>query len=190
MPHRPPAALLSMRDQLANFETGPAADKMAHLSSLAREFGLPAPISKEGVKATEEFNKLSTQIVLQQVAQLGGAGTDDKLAAGIKGNPSTYLSKQGNKAVTALMLGNEDAISAKNAAWQKWLASGKTPDSYGQFSTQFNRIYDPRVFQGVHGPQGPCGDDPEHDAGKEGLRRARPHRRSGRLDQVAWPTSC
>jgi hypothetical protein len=144
------AALLSMRDQLANFETGPAADKMAHLSALAREFGLPAPISKEGVKATEEFNKLSTQIVLQQVAQLGGAGTDDKLAAGIKGNPSTYLSKQGNKAVTALMLGNEDALAAKNAAWQKWLAAGKTPDSYGQFSAQFNRIYDPRVFQGVY----------------------------------------
>jgi hypothetical protein len=144
------AALLSMRDQLANFETGPAADKMAHLSALAREFGLPAPISKEGVKATEEFNKLSTQIVLQQVAQLGGAGTDDKLAAGIKGNPSTYLSKQGNKSVTALMLGNEDAIAAKNAAWQKWLASGKTPDSYGQFSAQFNRLYDPRVFQGVY----------------------------------------
>ncbi len=144
------AALLSMRDQLANFETGPAADKLAHLSALAREFGLPAPISKEGVKATEEFNKLSTQIVLQQVAQLGGAGTDDKLAAGIKGNPSTYLSKQGNKAVTALMLGNEDAMAAKNGAWQKWLAAGKTPDTYGQFSAQFNRIYDPRVFQGIY----------------------------------------
>lgn len=141
------AALLSMRDQLANFETGPAADKMAHLSALAREFGLPAPISKEGVKATEEFNKLSTQIVLQQVAQLGGAGTDDKLAAGIKGNPSTYLSKQGNKAVTALMLGNEDAIASKNAAWQAWQQHGHGPESYGQFSTQFNGIYDPRVFQ-------------------------------------------
>jgi hypothetical protein len=141
------AALLSMRDQLANFETGPAADKMAHVSALAREFGLPAPVSKEGVKATEEFNKLSTQIVLQQVAQLGGAGTDDKLAAGIKGNPSTYLSKLGNKAVTALMLGNEDAISAKNEAWQKWQQAGKGPETYGSFSTQFNRIYDPRVFQ-------------------------------------------
>lgn len=144
------AALLSMRDQLANFDTGPAADKLSHLAALANEFHVPwvvPTISPEKVKATEEFNKLSTQIVLQQVQQLGGAGTDDKLAAGIKGNPSTYLSKQGNRAVTALMLGNEQAITSKNEAWQKWQAAGKGPETYGQFSTQFNRIYDPRVFQ-------------------------------------------
>lgn len=144
------AALLSMRDQLVNFESGPAAEGLARLSALAQQFGISGAINPKATSAVEEFNKLSTQVVLQQVAQLGGAGTDDKLAAGIKGNPSSALSKMGNKAVIALMLGNEDAIAAKNEAWQKWLASGQPVTSYGQFSTAFNRNYDPRVFQAVH----------------------------------------
>lgn len=144
------AALQSMRDQLASFNSGPAADAVARIGALADQLDFKGVVNPKGVKATEEFNKLSTQIVLQQVQQLGGAGTDDKLAAGIKASPSSTLSKMGNKAVIALMLGNEDAITAKNEAWQRWLASGKTPDTYGQFSTLFNRNYDPRVFQAVH----------------------------------------
>lgn len=141
------AALLSMREQLDNFESGPMADQMARLGALAAEFGYASPKMTASTKATEEFNKLSTQIVLGQVAALGGAGTDDKLAAGIKGNPNSALSKMGNRSVIALMLGNEDAIAAKNEAWQRWLAAGHGPESYGSFSTQFNRLWDPRVFQ-------------------------------------------
>jgi hypothetical protein len=147
------AALMTMRDKVGQFASGPAANTLLTLGALATQFGLPAP--RKGAAAQEEFNKMSTQIVLQQVAQLGGAGTDDKLAAGIKGNPSATMTRMGNKGVLALMLGNEDAITAKNEAWQKWLGSGKGPESYGSFSTQFNRLYDPRVFQAQYmsGPE-------------------------------------
>jgi hypothetical protein len=44
------------------------------------------------------------------------------------------------------LLGNEDAIQAKNSAWLK--ASGEDPSlSYRQFSNNFTKNFDPRVFQ-------------------------------------------
>jgi hypothetical protein len=52
----------------------------------------------------------------------------------------------GNKNIIALLKGNADAISAKNEAWQGW-QQAHGPESYGQFSTAFNKVYDPRVFQ-------------------------------------------
>jgi hypothetical protein len=48
------------------------------------------------------------------------------------------------------MLGLNDALGAKNEAWQRWRDAGNGPETYGKFQTQFNKIYNPRVFQSVY----------------------------------------
>jgi hypothetical protein len=109
--------------------------------------GAKIPEVTEGVAGQEEFNKLATQFINAQVGALGGTGTDSKLDSAMKGTPNEFMSKMGIQNVTSLMLGLEDATAAKAAAWQKWLSSGKGAETYGQFQTQFNKLYDPRVFQ-------------------------------------------
>lgn len=143
------AALSTMEQTLGKFESGPSAEATKELKALAGRFGLTPDSVREGVAAQEEFTKLGTQIALQQLQTLG-TGTDEKLGTAIKANPSTALSKLGNQQIIQLLKGNEDALAVKNQEWQKWLGSGNGPETYGQFSTQFNKTFDPRVFQSIY----------------------------------------
>jgi len=44
-----------------------------------------------------------------------------------------------------------DALQVMNSEWQKWLAGhNQNAGTYGQFVTQFNKTFDPRVFQSVY----------------------------------------
>lgn len=144
------AALMNIRNQLQNFTPGPKANWTYMLGALATQLGVASPKVTEGVAAQEEFAKLATQFINQQVGALGGSGTDSKLESAMKGTPNDLMSKEGILGVTNLMMGLEDATLAKNGAWQKWLGAGNGPESYGKFQTEFNRLYNPRVFQSVY----------------------------------------
>ncbi len=143
------AALSNLSDSLKDFTPGPKADLTYGLKALATQFGLAAPSSAKGVAAQEEFNKLSSQIALDQWGALGGTGTNDQLASTVKANPHEAMSKMGIKNVVALLQGNEDAIGAQFEAWQKFKAVHGAA-SYDQFQQGWNRYYDPRVFQAEH----------------------------------------
>lgn len=144
------AALMNIRDQMGKFQPGPKANWTYLLGALSQQLGVAPPKVTEGVAAQEEFNKLATQFINSQVGALGGTGTDAKLESARHGSPNEFMSKEGIMNVTNLMLGLNDAVKAKNEAWQKWLDAGNTPATYGKFQTQFNQIYNPRVFQSVY----------------------------------------
>ncbi len=140
------AALSNLTQALKGFTPGPKADLTYQLGALATQFNLPVPKVATGVAAQEEFNKLASQIALAQFSSLGGTGANEQLAATMKANPNQVMSKMGIKNVAALLQGNNDAIDAMNQAWQKYAAvNGK--GSYQDFTTDWNKIYDPRVFQ-------------------------------------------
>jgi len=141
------AALTNIRDSLATFTPGPKANWTYMIGALAQQLGVAPPKVTEGIAGQEEFNKLATQFINAQVGALGGTGTDSKLESARHGSPNEFMSKLGVTNVTSLMLGLEDATAAKATAWQKWLSAGNGPDTYGKFQTQFNSLYDPRVFQ-------------------------------------------
>lgn len=148
------AALKNIRDVVDNFKPGAKTNWIYAANALATQMGLGSKEFKERIKtetaAQEEFNKLATQFVNQQMGALGGSGTDSKLESAARGTPNEFMSKEGIKGVTSLMMGLNDATAAKNRAWQAWLASGKPAASYDRFATQFNEIYNPRVFQSVY----------------------------------------
>lgn len=144
------AALKNIRDTVDSFKPGAKTNWIYAAKALATQLGIAPPQMRDEVAAQEEFNKLATQFINQQVGALGGTGTDSKLESATKGTPNEFMSKEGIQNVTSLMMGLNDATVQKNAAWQKWLDSGKSPGSYGQFQTQFNAIYNPRVFQSAY----------------------------------------
>lgn len=146
------AILGNMEGLLDKFEPGPQSGFWKGMGQLAAEYGLKVPGAppKDKVQAQEEFGKLAFQLAQTQFQSLGGTGTDSKLDSTMHTSPSELLSKYGNKGIIALLKGNEDAVLAQSDAWQKWQDAGHGPDTYGKFLNQWNRIYDPRVFQAAY----------------------------------------
>lgn len=148
------ALLGNLESELDSFTPGPGADwsKVAGAFSnrLMQSFGLPG-IDPTSIQSQEQFNKMAGMIAQTQFQSLGGTGTDKQLGSTELTSPNSELSKLGNKGIIAMLKGNEDAIATKNKAWQQYQQQ-HGPQSYGQFSTQFNQSYDPRVFQSQYLP--------------------------------------
>lgn len=142
------ALLGNLESSLQDFTSGPGADWKRVASAFVNANSPFGPMfDPKKIASQEEFTKQATQLAQSQFQALGGTGTDNKLDSAMHTSPNDALSKMGNHGIISLLKGNEDAINAKNQAWQMWLQHGKGPESYGQFSTQFNQLYDPRVFQ-------------------------------------------
>lgn len=141
------ALLGNLEGALDQFTTGPGQNWKQVAKTFANA-NLPTGMQfdPKSIASQEEFNKQATQLAQSQFQSLGGTGTDAKLDSAMHTSPNDALSKLGNKGIIAMLKGNEDAISVKNQAWQSWLQN-HGPESYGAFSTQFNKSYDPRVFQ-------------------------------------------
>lgn len=141
------AMLQNMAAEADQFTSGPVSEQIKALTASANElFG--TKFNLEGVAAQERFDKLANQIAQVQAGALGITDQRERTAMGA--NPNSKMSNLGIKGNIALLLGNEDAIMVKNAALQNWLAGGGSPDQAWAWSTKFNQMYDPRVFQSVY----------------------------------------
>ncbi len=142
------AILGNMESELGDINTGPGTEAVAKFEKFlnANVFPKGFQYNVEGNSAREKFNKLAGLYIQSQFNDLGGTGTDAKLDAAGLTSPNSELSKLGIKGLIAMAKGNEDAIQAKGRAWTDYAASGGL-QNYRQFSTQFNKNYDPRVFQ-------------------------------------------
>ncbi len=139
------AILGNLEGELGSFTTGPGTEGLAKFNKFVNA-QLGTNINTKGLASREAFNKLAGMYAQSQFQALGGTGANAQLDATTLTSPNSELSKLGNKGIIALLKGNEDAIIAKNKAWQQWSQQNGS-GSYGQFSTQFQKNYDPRVFQ-------------------------------------------
>lgn len=144
---------------VSDFTPGPGADYARIAKSFANTV-LPESWQKPGsildpkrIASQEEFNKFAYQLAQQQFQQLGGTGTDSKLASTMATSPSELLSKYGNKGIIQILKGNNDALSTKASEWNKWRKQNG-PESYADFINDFNQHFDPRVFQFKYVPRG------------------------------------
>jgi hypothetical protein len=140
--------LANLEDDLDKFTSGPKADWSMVAKSFANRNLLPQGMQfdPQSIASQEAFNKQATQLAQQQFAALGGTGTDNQLSSSYKANPNEALSKLGNKQIIQLLKGNEDALAAKNKAWQDWQRKNG-PNDYAGFQQEFNKTYNPRVYQ-------------------------------------------
>lgn len=154
------AEVPNMRSMLSNlnglldqFQPGPGADwqktfqawvnrNVPGLQALGVQFD-PARIGSQ-----EEFNKIASQIAQAQFRALGGSGSNDQLASAMSTSPNEYISQYGNKAIVALLRGNTEALDVQHRAWNNWArANSAGPERFGEFLSEWNRHFDPRVFQ-------------------------------------------
>ncbi len=127
------------------FTSGPLSHDISVAKKASNEI-LGTHFGEDKVKAQEEFAKNAFQLAQQQFQALGGTGTDAKLGSAMSTSPSEMLSSLGNQGIIHMLKGNEDAIRTMNEEWQKYKANNG-PGSYDKFITEFNKTYDPRIFQ-------------------------------------------
>ncbi len=106
----------------------------------------PELLTADELAKSESFAKVAKQIALAQAGAMG-VGTDEKLTTTMGANPNRDLSKLGNKQIIAMLQGNADALKARGVAYDQWLKAGTSPGNAQAFLTDFNKTYDPRVYQ-------------------------------------------
>lgn len=140
-------AYANMAHDLAGFTPGPGSDWTKVAKSFANRFtpetlkGLGIQFDPNEIASQESFNKIANQI-----AQAQGAQSDMHLRIAGGANPNSEMSKMTIQEVLGRLQGNQDAILAKNAAWQDYKDQNGA-ESYGRFSADFNKNFDPRIFQ-------------------------------------------
>lgn len=140
------AMLNNMLDDAQLFTSGPVSDELYRLTAGVNEiFG--TKFSVDAVSGKERFDKLSNQIALAQAGVLGVNATDMTKNMSVASNPHSGLSQSGVRSVISMLLGNEDAIQVKK---QMAMDSNISPDQYLKWSNDFNKHFDPRIFQSVY----------------------------------------
>lgn len=139
------AALYNMLDDAEQFTSGPVSDDLYRMAAGINEvFG--TKISLEGTAAKDRFDKLSNQIALAQASVLGVNATDMTKNMTAASNPHSGMSAGGVRSVISMLLGNEDAIAVKKAK----MMDETSPEKYLDWSNNFNKNFDPRIFQSVY----------------------------------------
>jgi hypothetical protein len=139
----------NLEDDLQNFTSGPGADWTKFAKAwVNRNIPLPAgwQFDPKSIASQEQFMKQAVQLVQSQFATIGGTGTDAKFNSAYETSPTDALSPLGNRGIIRLLKGNEDAIQAKQRAWLNWRHQFG-PQTYDEFSQDFNSRFDPRTFQ-------------------------------------------
>lgn len=144
------ALLGNLDSALDQFTSGPGSDWTKVGKAMANRISPFGDIfDPKSIASQEEFSKQAIQLAQSQFQALGGTGTDEKLHSALSTNPNEVVSKMGNKGIVAMLKGNEDAINIKRNEWQNWKKSHNDTNgaTYGDFSADFNKKFDPRVFQ-------------------------------------------
>jgi hypothetical protein len=140
-------AYANMAHDLEGFTPGPGSDWTKVAKSFANRFtpdafkSLGIEFDPKEIASQESFNKLANQI-----AQAQGAQSDMHLKIAGGANPNAEMSKMTVQEVLGRLQGNQDAIIAKNKAWQDYI-NANPAGNYGDFSANFNQNFDPRIFQ-------------------------------------------
>ncbi len=138
----------NIEQNLKEFTSGPYAPYFAKFGAAANQIS-QAVAGKDVIDpgypaAAESFRKAATNLQQAQARALGGTvaainNTEHSI-------PSLEFSPAGNKEIIANLRGMQDAITAKNNAWQSYLAKGGSPQSFNKFENEFNKSFEPRAY--------------------------------------------
>lgn len=141
------AFLGNIESYLKDIKTGPGTEFRTFAKAFANRNIPFANFDPEDIATQEKFAKATFQVAQEQFKALGGTGTDTKYGSAISTSPSQMLSNLGNLGIVHLLKGNADAIAKLHEGWQNLVDQGVSPRDYGKYVREFNKDYDPRVFQ-------------------------------------------
>lgn len=142
------AILANMQDAASKFTSGPLAHEKKTVQAAWNEVA-PSWLQShpEAVAAQEEFGKYAAQLAKEFMNSGIGTESDRRLMNSIAANPNEALSNLGSRRIVQILQGTEDALAAQNTAWTKAQKQYGGPAGYGRFLADFNKDFDPRVFQ-------------------------------------------
>jgi hypothetical protein len=125
---------------------GPTQDvekKLNQLSTRVAGFGIT--MTPDQLRASESFDKVASQIALNQAKMLGG--TDSTRSMTVGATPNSGMSRYGRDGVIDMLQGNQDSVDAAREAWLDARSKGAPAGSHDLFMNKLNKVLDPRVFQ-------------------------------------------
>ena len=125
---------------------GPTQDvekKLNQLSTRIAGFGIT--MTPDQLRASESFDKIASNIALNQAKMLGG--TDSTRTMTVGATPNSGMSRYGRDGVIDLLQGNQDSVDAAREAWLDAKSKGASAGSHDLFMSKLNKVLDPRVFQ-------------------------------------------
>lgn len=129
-------------------KSGPLLQTEKHVNTVLARFGANVTMSSEELAAADAADKIANQISTQQSKVLGG-NTDQGRAMVLGSTPNTSMSAFGNENMSAMLLGNQDAIDTQRREWSKDKKAQNLPQNAyldWQQNTFFPKM-NPRVFQ-------------------------------------------
>jgi hypothetical protein len=125
---------------------GPTQDvekKLNQLSTRVAGFGIT--MSPDQLRASESFDKVASNIALNQAKMLGG--TDSTRTMSVGATPNSGMSRYGRDGVIDMLQGNQDAVDAARQAWLDAKSKGASAGSHDIYMNKLSKTLDPRVFQ-------------------------------------------
>lgn len=130
-------------ERLGATGTGPGKDEINQMKSIAISFGFAPKNWTGSVKDFDEAKKY----LIDNARQLGNTSTNDQLAASFSANPSTKMSNAAAVDVAKTLLALR---RMKYMQLQEFYNSGKAPEEFPKFASQWNAAHDPRAFGWDH----------------------------------------
>jgi hypothetical protein len=125
---------------------GPSQDVEKKLNQLStRVAGFGVTMSPDQLRASESFDKIASNIALNQAKMLGG--TDSTRSMSVGATPNSGMSRYGRDGVIDMLQGNQDAVDAARQAWLDARSKGASAGSHDIFMNKISKVLDPRVFQ-------------------------------------------
>jgi hypothetical protein len=123
------------------------------VNGLGKAVGFQPNFNAANITNINEFNKWAAQYSARTAAALGLTGSDARMNLTIHATPNGEMTNDAIRSVVPAMVGMERSVLGMDAAKAQWLQS-HTPDTSQQFQTQWNKNYDPRIYQWMAaGPQ-------------------------------------
>ena len=102
-------------------------------------------MSPDQLRASESFDKIASNIALNQAKMLGG--TDSTRSMSVGATPNSGMSRYGRDGVIDMLQGNQDSVDAARDAWLDARSKGAPAGSFDLYMHRLNKVLDPRVFQ-------------------------------------------
>jgi hypothetical protein len=118
---------------LDQYHTGKLADAGYNMMAWARSLGVPVAPEYDPSK-NEEINKLATQLVFNQIKQIGGRVLVSEIEGLSRANPNTALTPEANRAIL------ENVALEQNMAQDRFLNASKVFSKYKQLG-DFDQRY-------------------------------------------------
>lgn len=125
-------------EKLGKTGTGPGTEELNHVKSFLQSAGIPG-LDVDKIKNFDEAQKYLTDYARQN----GDSGTNDKLAASFKANPSVGISNAAATQVAKSALTLRRMQQARTIAFEN---SGKSDEDYPKEAGKWNREHDPRAY--------------------------------------------